>query len=403
MKQKKILIIHPGTLYPTVMAFQDRVLKMTQVLSETHQVDLVVLYQTEEEKKIHEKKLPSICNKYYLLPKPNRNFLQRKFFGFISLIIQKLFNIPGQMIYPNWPSIQRKIKRIIKQNQFDIIQIETWWQCSLFKQANEYVLKVVDTHDVMYEKRELELKHKNSVLSKKDIAFIKNYKKQELKNTNIADVIISISEHDLDVFKNHYPPKKHLYIPIGQDIEYFSNYSKKDDGKTILFYGSMGGEQNIIGFWRLYEKIYPQIKSNLNCVRLIVLGANPPKEISQLDNGKDIIVTGFVEDAREFISKSTVMVLPLETSGGFRGRIIETMAMGVPIIGTHNALDSVEILNDVHGYITDNDEKMAEYAIELLNNHKLRSKMGEECIKFVSEKYSIEATYGKLSKYYKEI
>ena len=66
-------------------------------------------------------------------------------------------------------------------------------------------------------------------------------------------------------------------------------------------------------------------------------------------------------------------------------------------------LDYTEMTNGIHGFITDSDKEMAKCAIDLLNNHNLRNKMSEECIKFVSEEYTIEATYGKLSKFYSEL
>ena len=74
--------------------------------------------------------------------------------------------------------------------------------------------------------------------------------------------------------------------------------------------------------------------------------------------------------------------------------------MGVPVIGTHNALDSIEMTSGVHGYVTDSDHEMAERAVQLLNDSGLKRYMSEKCRKFVAEKYSIEATYGKLSRYY---
>ena len=404
MKRKKILIINPGALFPKVMAFQDRVINMTKCLNEKHDVDIICLYTTVKERKYNQEYLAEICNRFYLIKKPNNIFIKRKLWGILRFILHKVILIPKEMIYPNWPSVRKNILNIIRKNQYNIIQIETWWQSSLFKYVSPEILKVVDTHDVMYEKRECERQYlKNNRLTKRDKKFLNKYKELELKNTSMADTIISISPLDETVFKEHFPEKHHLMIPTGQDLAYFLNYLNINTNKTILFYGSMGGEQNVIAFWRLYNNILPEIKKENPSVKLIVLGATPPKEIINLDKGNSIIITGYVEDVREYISKSSVMILPLVTGGGFRSRIIDVMAMGVPVIGTHNALDSIEMTNCVHGYITDNDDEMVKHAIELLNNHNLRNKMSEECIKFVSEKYTIEATYGKLSKYYSEL
>jgi len=400
---KKILIINPGNLFPMVMAFQDRVINLVKCLNEKHQVDIISLYVSEKERKLTEEGLKNICNNFYQIRKPNYNFFLKKIFGLLIHILSYITLKPVELFYPNWPSVRKKILKIIKKNNYDIIQIEAWWQCSLFKHVSEKTLKVIDTHDIMYEKRVLEKRYRSKgILSKKDKTFLEKYKKLELKNTGLADLIISISNYDSTVFNNYFPDKQHILIPIGQNIKQFNNYPKKDDGKTILFYGSMGGEQNIIAFWRLYNKIYPKIKKEIPEIKLIVLGANPPINIKDLDNGDSIIITDYVKDLREYIAKSSLMILPLVISGGFRSRIVEVMAMGVPVIGTHNALDGIGLSNSENCIIEDNNEVLASKAVDLLSNNYKLNKLSHKSQKFAIGNYSLEKTYGKLAEYYEK-
>ena len=162
----------------------------------------------------------------------------------------------------------------------------------------------------------------------------------------------------------------------------------------------MGSNQNKKALYKFWYKILPLIKKEISDIKVLIVGNSPPCSIKKLDNRKDVIVTGYVNDIREYLSKAYLMILPLEIGSGFRGRVIEVMAMGIPVIGTHNALDSIEMTNGIHGYISDIDEEMAEYSIKLLKDNNLRRTISNNCIKFVSEKYSIEATFGELSKYF---
>jgi glycosyltransferase involved in cell wall biosynthesis len=134
-------------------------------------------------------------------------------------------------------------------------------------------------------------------------------------------------------------------------------------------------------------------------LKVLVVGANPPSEIKKLHDGKNIVVTGFVEDTRPYLSRSSVMILPLEIGVGFRGRTIEVMAMGIPIVGTHNALDNLGLQNGKQGFITDSDMEMADYLCKILTDNLLSKQMSLECKKFVKA-FDLEETYGKLSKYY---
>ncbi|NUN24949.1 MAG: glycosyltransferase [Candidatus Jettenia caeni] len=90
----------------------------------------------------------------------------------------------------------------------------------------------------------------------------------------------------------------------------------------------------------------------------------------------------------------------MKIGGGFRTRLIEVMASGVPVIGTYIGVDSLAFENDVHGYISDDYNILTHKAIELLRNDEKRQHMGIECKKFVESHYTTEKVYGKLSQYY---
>ena len=77
------------------------------------------------------------------------------------------------------------------------------------------------------------------------------------------------------------------------------------------------------------------------------------------------------------------------------------MAMGVPVVGTHNALDSIGIENGKHGFIEDTDEGMVSYSVMLLNDASKRNEIAQNACSFAEEKYSLQATFGKLNEYLK--
>ena len=93
------------------------------------------------------------------------------------------------------------------------------------------------------------------------------------------------------------------------------------------------------------------------------------------------------------------MVLPMDIGVGFRGRVIEVMATGVPVIGNHNALDCIGMENGINGYVTDDYQELADYAVEILNNKDLRRTLSKNSVKFVDQNYSFNATFDKLSEY----
>ncbi|MFQ6082773.1 MAG: glycosyltransferase family 4 protein [Candidatus Aminicenantia bacterium] len=377
---------------------------MIKTFFKEHIVDVVTYISSKKQLEESKKKLIGVCHNFYPILVPNRkeNKLGRFYYRLNYEIQRKVNHISSRFFYRSMPKLIKQIAEIAETNRYDIVQITHWYQGELFNKLFYKPFFSIDTQDVHFDKKEKELKSKyGNKISKSHSLELEKYKKQELKYTGLADLIISISSNDKIFFENYFPTKKHILIPSGVDLEHFNNVKKNySQNKTILFYGGMGSKQNINAFYRLWEDILPIIKNKIPEVKLKVVGSNSPESIKRLNNGRDVIVTGYVEDVRNHISQTDIMILPMEIAGGFRCRVVEVMAMGIPVIGTHNALDCIGLEHGKHGFISDNNNEMAEYAVNLLNNNKLMDKLSENCIEFVRENYSFEKTYRKLSEYY---
>lgn len=405
MSRKRILIVFPGTLYPKVMANQDRVINMIKRLSEDHDIDLVTLIRSNRQLEETKKHLSGFCKNFFPLKpiNPSDNWVKRKMVG-LQFLYQKYLNfITSDYFYTGHPSYIRQLGQITDNNKYDIIQIEYWVLGAIFDKLKHDLLKVIDTHDILYEKRRqwFQLKSANR-LSLLDNKILNKYRKLETDCLRKADLLISITKKDYNDLNKLCPHTSNIIVATGQNIDHFSNFHVDPEKNVILFYGSMGGQENIDAFFRFYNQILPLVEQQIANVKVIVVGANPPESIISLASDR-LIVTGFVEDVRSYIGIAKVMTIPLNVAGGFRSRTVEVMAMGVPVVGTSHALDNLEIEHGKHGYISDDNQKMAEYLIQLLSNEKLQKQMSDECKKFAAEKYSIETTYGNLSNYYSKL
>lgn len=405
MSKKKILVVCPDPIYPIKMGSQVRMFNLVKGLSKEHIVDVVAKIPSKSYfASEYLNKIKEISNDYYPILAPNKeNNLKRVYYKIKYIFNNKIRLTPSSLFYNSIPALQQKVSQVANSKRYDIINCEFWYSCSFLKRLSYRPYLAVDTHDVSFEKFEKTLKLKKELMTSHKK--LEKFKELELKYTGLNDLIISVSEYDYKFFKSYFPHKAHIKIPIGQDLNKYINYKSELENKNkILFYGCMSKQslQNMDAFWTLYCNIFPQIKKRIKNCQLFVVGANPPKEIRKLANN-DVIITGFVESIEKVISQTSVFILPLRAGGGFRTRVVETMALGVPIIGTHNALDNIELEHGIHGYIADSNDEMAEYAIKLLNNSNLRTQMGKACRKFVAKKYSIESTYGKLSSYYSEL
>jgi glycosyltransferase involved in cell wall biosynthesis len=401
--KKKILIFYSISPFPKIMASQDRVIKMLQRLAEDHIVDFAFIYRDQFQLKSTLANLKLTCRKVFPIKalNPIDSQLKRKYYAVISRIYEFIFLHSREFYYLSRSKYQKILIDIVNKNDYDIVQVEFWYAGQVFKYFPSSIFKVIDTHMIAFEEKQLYFKKKygNNIPFRKKL-FLKRIKKMETEMLDLADMNIAISSSDLQELSKNCPGKTSILIPMGQDIDSSKNFKVKPIENTILFYGSMGGKQNIFAFFRFWNNIYPIIIQKIPSTKLLVVGNNPPESIKSLANGKSIIVTGFVDDIREHLARAGVMVLPLEVGVGFRSRVIEAMSLGIPVVGTHNALDCLEMTHGVHGYISDSNQEIADYLITILLNSNIRNSMSAACKAFVVEKYDIESTYGKLAKYY---
>jgi glycosyltransferase involved in cell wall biosynthesis len=90
-------------------------------------------------------------------------------------------------------------------------------------------------------------------------------------------------------------------------------------------------------------RLWPRIASGIPNAELCVVGAKKPGAVDPEypDGVRDL---GFVKDLREFLGTCRAMVAPIKTGGGVRVKILDSIRMGLPVIGTSAAIGSLDSL-----------------------------------------------------------
>jgi glycosyltransferase involved in cell wall biosynthesis len=95
-----------------------------------------------------------------------------------------------------------------------------------------------------------------------------------------------------------------------------------------------------------------------------------------------------VPDVRDYYNKADVFVVPLRMGGGTKLKVLEAMAMGLPIVSTSVGAQGLDVKDGTHILIADSHERFAEYVLNLLNDKNKALEMGRESRKLVESRYS---------------
>ena len=216
------------------------------------------------------------------------------------------------------------------------------------------------------------------------------------------DAIVVVADHEKDAINSFFPGTDIRVIPNGVDCEYFKPLGEEEEFPSLVFVGRMSHPPNVEGILYFHKYVYGHIKRKNPDVRLYVVGCEPVKEVQQLTSDETVTVTGYVEDVRPYLAKSSVVVIPMISGSGMKNKILEAMAMGKTVVTTSVGALGIDVTPGRNIIIADGAMVFAQRVTELLSNEQLRRVIGYEAQKFAETRYSWVNTADTVNKLFDE-
>lgn len=289
----------------------------------------------------------------------------------------------------------------------DIVHSQT--EFTMFIQAKKIAkdldIPLLHTYHTVYE----DYTHYFSLNKKIGKELAKQFTKQIIKTTDGVVVPTNKIYNLLTEYNIH----EDIYVaPTGinvqklsecDDFDIRSGYKIPEDKHIVLFLGRIGKEKNITEILQYLENI------DRDDIVFIIAGAGPflseLKDICSNSKIRDrLIFTGMIDSSKvgNFYSKADVFV-SASTSETQGLTFIESMACSTPIICRHDdCLDGV-LIEGKTGFGYDTEEEFIDYLNQILDNEKLRDKMGKNCKQLVDENYTEDSFANKIEKIYKKV
>lgn len=206
----------------------------------------------------------------------------------------------------------------------------------------------------------------------------------ESKAAGWFDDTLIISEQDLNELP-HNCRNSHV-IPNGVDTEYYSP-APGEKQHDLLFVGNMSYPPNVNAMEYFVSYVLPAVIERHPDVELVIAGAKPHSRIRMLASDH-VIVTGWVDDPREYYKNSSLFVAPMQIGTGLQNKLLEAMAMQRPCITTPLANNALGARPGTEILIADSPDEWAEIIVTLLANEKERNRIAENGRNFVMRKFS---------------
>jgi sugar transferase (PEP-CTERM/EpsH1 system associated) len=205
-------------------------------------------------------------------------------------------------------------------------------------------------------------------------------KKLELEECRLArtfDLCTTTTRAELATLNDLAPGVASSWFPNGVDYAFFRPDGDDYDADVISFVGRMDYYPNQECMLRFCKEVLPRIQEQRPTARLIIVGADPSPSILNLGQIPGVTVTGSVADVRDFVRRSAVMAAPLAIARGTQNKILEAMAMGVPVVTSTIAASGVDAVKNEHLLVADDAEDCAQTILRVMQDRDCRRQFSE--------------------------
>jgi sugar transferase (PEP-CTERM/EpsH1 system associated) len=176
----------------------------------------------------------------------------------------------------------------------------------------------------------------------------------------------------------------------GVDLDYFQPRDTSKKPQSLIFTGVMDYFPNVEGAVWFCREILPLIRREVPDVTFTICGSRPNAAVRALQKLPGVTVTGRVPDIRPFLAQACVGVVPLRIARGIQNKVLEALAMGLPVVASTAVCEGVEATRGTDLLVADEPTDFAAAVVRLLRDSGLRTRMGEAARACVEAHYRWE-------------
>jgi polysaccharide biosynthesis protein PslH len=186
------------------------------------------------------------------------------------------------------------------------------------------------------------------------------------------------------------------FFPNGLILEEYPVGLAVPDASTLIYPGSVTYAPNRDAVAYMIDRILPLIRETVPDVKLLVTGAIANDGSAPQSPG--VVYTGRVEDVRPVIASAWVCVVPLRSgAGGTRFKLLESMALGTPLVSTRIGAEGIDWTDGTDILIADEPEAFAARTIELLRSPDYRQSLSAAGRQLMQRQYDWNVLGGRVT------
>lgn len=292
----------------------------------------------------------------------------------LRMLVRLPTSSPSSMGFFYCPALQRQVQALLDARDWDLVMVH----CSSAAQYVAHVRhlpKLLDFGDMDSHKWLDYAQFKPRPLSWG--YWLEGTKLQacEKRLAQCFDLCTTTTQGEWQALQAYGLPVDSGWFPNGVDCDYFQPADAPYDPDTISFMGRMDYYPNQECMLRFCQQVWPLLLAQRPTLKLQIVGAEPSYAMRRLGRLPGVTVTGSVADVRPYLQRSALMVAPLQIAHGTQNKILEAMAMGVPVVTSSLAAKGVDARADVHFLVADSPQQQLRAILGLVRHPRERRRL----------------------------
>lgn len=280
---------------------------------------------------------------------------------------------PSSFGYFHSPRLARRIRAALAAESYDLIFVHCSSVAPYVARARG-AIKMLDFGDMDSQKWREYVRYKRLPLSAGYWLEAVKLERAEARLAAAFDFCTCTTRAELASLRALRPETPADWFPNGVDSTYFQPAGDYDPD-LITFVGRMDYYPNQQAVLEFCREVLPMLRSRRPTVRFEIVGADPPTRIRELAQLGGVTVTGSVPDVRPYLVRAALTVAPLTIARGTQNKILESMAMGVPVVCSVAASQGVDAVVGEHLLTASSPTEYAAAIGSVLVSPELRARL----------------------------
>jgi hypothetical protein len=364
----RILYVCHRFPYPPKRGGKIRPFNMIRHLAQSHEVVVCSLSRSRQETEEAQGIAPH-CSAFHVAQVDDRVQTLR-------MIATLPTPVTASASYFHSTRLARTIDRLLSDSSFDLIFVH----CSSvahYVSGADRVPKVLDFGDMDSQKWFEYARDKPFPLSLGYRWEGRRLLADEKRLARRFDMCTTTTRAEWETLKSYGVDTPSDWFPNGVDSAFFAPTDAPYDPDTIVFVGRMDYYPNQQCMFDFCSTVLPQLQRSRPSIRLQIVGADPSPAVRKLGELPGVTVTGSVPDVRPYVTRAALTVAPLRIARGTQNKILEAMAMGVPVVCSHVAAGGVDAIDGEHLLAATTPQEMHDAILRILQNPGERARLAQ--------------------------